>query len=179
MAILLASIIGLSIEQRHRELALLRTIGATPRQVRRLVVRATMRPAFVAAVAGALLGPALGRELFARLQDGGVVPPVLALRQGVLPIVVGALAALLIARVAAGLAARKAARARLGEALGEAEALPGELEPGPGRRGRGDGRRAPWRAVPSRSSCHPRTPRPPAAEPRWRGRWRARWSPRA
>ena len=57
MAILLATIVGLAVEQRHRELALLRTIGATPRQVRRLVVRATTRPALVAAVLGALAGP--------------------------------------------------------------------------------------------------------------------------
>ncbi len=129
MAILLASITSLAIEQRHRELALLRTIGATPRQVRRLVVRQTMRPAFLAAAAGALAGPMFGRELFARVQHAGVVPDVLALRQGILPMVVGAVAALLPVRVSAGLAARRAARARLHEALGEVEAASGELGP--------------------------------------------------
>ena len=129
MAILLASIIGLTIEQRHRELALLRTIGATPKQVRRLVVAQTMRPAIVAAAAGALAGPALARALFARVQDGGVVPDVLALRQGVLPLVAGTVAALLVVRISVQLAARKAGRARLGEALGEVEALPGAVGP--------------------------------------------------
>jgi putative ABC transport system permease protein len=129
MAILLATIISLAVEQRRRELALLRTIGATPRQVRRLVVRATVRPALVAAVLGALAGPALAKPLFARIQDGGVVPDVLALRQSGIGVAAGALGALLIARVAAGLAARKAAKARLGEALGEAEELPGTLHP--------------------------------------------------
>jgi putative ABC transport system permease protein len=129
MAILLASIIGLTIEQRHRELALLRTIGATPKQVRRLVAAQTMRPAFVAAVAGALAGPALARALFARVQDGGVVPDVLALRQGVLPVLAGALAALIVVRVSVALAARKAGRARMGEALGEVETLPGAVGP--------------------------------------------------
>ena len=128
MAILLASITSLAIEQRHRELALLRTIGATPRQVRRLVVRQTMRPAFLAAAAGALAGPMFGRELFARVQHAGVVPDVLALRQGILPMVVGAVAALLPVRVSAGLAARRAARARLHEALGEVEARPASLD---------------------------------------------------
>ena len=129
MAILLASIIGLSVEQRQRELALLRTIGATPKQVRRLVVGATMRPAVLAALAGAAAGPFIARVLFDRIQAGGVVPDVLALRQSGIGVAVGALGALLITRVAAGLAARKAAKARLGEALGEAEELPGTLGP--------------------------------------------------
>jgi putative ABC transport system permease protein len=127
MAILLASIIGLSIEQRHRELALLRTIGATPKQVRRVVVRATLRPAWLAALAGAALGPFLATALFTRIRDGGVVPDVLVLRQGPEGMVVGAIAALLITRVAAGLAARKAGRAQLTAALGEAEPMPGAL----------------------------------------------------
>jgi hypothetical protein len=68
MAILLATIISLAVEQRQRELTVLRTIGATPRQVRRLVVRATTRPALVAAVAGAVAGPALAKLLFARMR---------------------------------------------------------------------------------------------------------------
>ena len=122
MAILVASIISLAVEQRHREFALLRTIGATPRQVRKLVVAQTVRPALVAAVAGALLGPVLARELFTRFQDGGVVPGVLALRQGLIPLAAGALAALLVVRVAAGLAARRAGKVALVEALGEVEA---------------------------------------------------------
>jgi putative ABC transport system permease protein len=88
-----------------------------------------MRPAWIAALAGAALGPVFATALFARIQDGGVVPHVLVLRQGPEGIAVGALAALLIARVAAGLAARKAARAQLTSALGEVEPLPGALAP--------------------------------------------------
>ena len=129
MAILLASIVGLAVEQRQRELALLRTIGATPKQVRTVVVRATMRPAYLAALAGAAVGPLVARALFARIQDGGVVPDVLVLRQGPQGIVVGALAALLLTRAAAALAARKAARASFAETIGEAETLPGTIAP--------------------------------------------------
>ncbi len=73
-------------------------------------------------MAGALLGPVLARELFTRFQDGGVVPSVLALRQGLIPLAAGALAALLVVRVAAGLAARRAGKVALVEALGEVEA---------------------------------------------------------
>jgi putative ABC transport system permease protein len=51
------------------------------------------------------------------------------LRQSGAGVVVGAFGALLIARIAAGLAARRAAKVRLGEALGEAEDLPGALHP--------------------------------------------------
>ncbi|WP_028063466.1 FtsX-like permease family protein [Solirubrobacter soli] len=129
MAILLVTIVSLAVEQRQRELTLLRTVGATPRQVRRLVVKATTRPALLAAVAGALAGPALAKLLFARIQDGGVVPEVLALRQSGIGILAGALGAFLITRVAVGLAARKAAKAKVGAALGEVEELPGTLHP--------------------------------------------------
>jgi len=129
MAILLASIIGLAVEQRHREFALLRTIGATPRQVRRLVRRQTLLPALAAAGAGACAGPPLARALFSRLQDGGVVPPVLRLDASVPTVVAGALVAFLVARVSSAFAARRAAKAHLGEALGEVEDIPGTIGP--------------------------------------------------
>lgn len=129
MAILLASIISLAVEQRHRELALLRTIGATPAQVRRLVVSATLRPALIAALLGALAGPLLGRALFERVRSAGVVADVLALRQGPLTLVVGFAAALLIARISAGIAARKAGSVPLTEAIGEVEGAPGTVGP--------------------------------------------------
>ena len=56
----------------------------------------------------------------------GSSPDVLALRQGVIPMAVGGLAALLVARVSAGIGARRAGQARLDEALGEIESEPGK-----------------------------------------------------
>jgi putative ABC transport system permease protein len=119
MAILIGSIVSLSIEQRMRELGLLRTIGATPRQVRRMVVRRTMAPATIAALAGALAGPVLARALFARIQGGGVVADVVALRQGVLSAAAGVVAALLATRVSVAVAAHRATRARMTQAVDE------------------------------------------------------------
>jgi putative ABC transport system permease protein len=67
---------------------------------------------------GAALGPLLGAALFERLQAGGVVPGVLALRQGPITMATGALLALAIVRVAAAPAAR--GRSRHDE-IGDAE----------------------------------------------------------
>ena len=127
MAILLASIIGLAVDQRRRELGLLRTIGATPKQVRKMVLAQTMRPAVPSAIAGALAGPVLGRALFDLVRDGGVVPGVLELHQGVICIAAGALTALLGVRISAGIAARRAAKAELGDSLAEVDADPGRV----------------------------------------------------
>jgi putative ABC transport system permease protein len=119
MAILLESIVSLSVEQRSRELGLLRTIGASPGQVRRLVVRRTMGPATLAAAGGALLGPLLAHALFARVQDGGVVPAVVALRQCALSVAAGGVAAWLATRASVAVAARRASRARIARAVDE------------------------------------------------------------
>jgi putative ABC transport system permease protein len=118
MGILVASIVGLSVEQRRDELALLRTIGATRRQIRKLVVRQTLRPALLGAVLGAAAGPLLGAALFHRLQDGGVVPHVLALRQGAIPVAAGILPALAVVWAAATPASRRRTRA---DEIGDAE----------------------------------------------------------
>ena len=129
MAILLVSIIGLGVEQRHREFALLRTIGATPKQVRRIVRRQTAIPVLVAAVVGAQAGPPLARALFGRLRDGGIVPSVIRLDAGPVSIVAGALAAYLVARISSIVAARRASTIDRGEALGEVEDRPGTIGP--------------------------------------------------
>lgn len=57
------------------------------------------------------------------------MPDVLALRQRVITMVVGGLAALLVARASAGIGAHRAGNARLSEALGEVEGEPGQLAP--------------------------------------------------
>jgi putative ABC transport system permease protein len=110
MGILVGSIVGLSVEQRRDELALLRTIGATRRQIRKMVVRQTLRPALLGAVLGAAAAPLLGAALFHRLQDGGVVPSVLALRQGAIPIAAGILPALAVVWAAAAPASHRRGR---------------------------------------------------------------------
>ena len=59
-----ASTVGVTTHQRSGEIGLLRTVGATPRQARRLVVRETAAVTTVAAVLGALVASLTGHALF-------------------------------------------------------------------------------------------------------------------
>ncbi|MFD0901853.1 FtsX-like permease family protein [Actinomadura sediminis] len=115
-----AATLGLSIRRRARETALLRAVGATPGQVRRLVVGETMLLAVVATGLACLPGPYVGRWLLAAFADAGAVPETLAYRAGNVPLVAGVCTALLTALVAAFVAAHGAARTRPAEALAEA-----------------------------------------------------------
>ncbi|GII64208.1 ABC transporter permease [Sphaerisporangium krabiense] len=119
-----AATLALSVQQRQREMALLRAIGTTPGQVRRMVVAETMALSIAAAVPGGLLGPVLGGWLFDRLVDNAVVPGVVVYGQGWLPAAVGVAVSLLSALIAALVTARRAASARPAEALAEAAAPP-------------------------------------------------------
>jgi putative ABC transport system permease protein len=116
-----ASTLALSVQQRQREMALLRAIGATPRQVRRMVLIETLVVAAVATALGCAPGSYLGHRLFDRLVAAGLVPPAVAFRQGWIPAVAAAGVALLTALAAATLAGRRAALARPTEALAEAD----------------------------------------------------------
>src|SRR6185312_8456884 len=98
--LVIAGTVGLSVWQRHRDIALLRAIAATPRQVRRMVVRETASLGLLAGAAGVLPGLAAAR-LRDQFADRGMVPADFALRVSWLPPVVAVAAALLIAVVAA------------------------------------------------------------------------------
>jgi putative ABC transport system permease protein len=67
------STVGITVTQREVEIGLLRTIGATPRQARRLVRAETLLVATLAATAGAALAALGGRALLAMLRNGDVV----------------------------------------------------------------------------------------------------------
>lgn len=115
-----ASTLGLAIQQRQREMALLRAIGSTPGQVRRMVLSETLVVAVFATALACVPGPRLGRWLLGRFVDAGVVPDVLVYRAGWIPMVAGAGAALVTALGAAFIASRSASRTRPTEALAEA-----------------------------------------------------------
>jgi putative ABC transport system permease protein len=115
-----ASTLGLATRQRRRELALLRAIGTTPRQLRRMVLGEALVVGVLAIGAAAGLGPLLGRWLFTRLTGAGVVPEVMRFHQGWLPMAVAAGATLLAVVAAALIAARRVSRIRPTEALAEA-----------------------------------------------------------
>jgi putative ABC transport system permease protein len=100
-----SSMIALTVQQRHRELALLRTIGTTPRQVRRMIIGETMILAVLATSLAVVPGRLLGRALFDQLTSGPI-----EFRQGWLPSVAGAAVALVAALGAGFVASRRAAR---------------------------------------------------------------------
>ncbi|MGW3493344.1 ABC transporter permease [Streptomyces sp. NPDC001020] len=112
--------IALATGQRAREFAMLRAIGATPRQIRRTIATEAVILAPVAAALGVLPGLALARWWFGELVDRGAVPEQVSLDVGVLPMVVAVGACVLAALTAGWVAARRPARLRPSQALGEA-----------------------------------------------------------
>ncbi|MEV7008638.1 FtsX-like permease family protein [Streptosporangium sp. NPDC051022] len=119
-----ASTLGLSVQQRQREMALLRAIGTTPGQVRRMVLGEAMAVSTAATLIGCVPGFVLGRWLFDRLVGAGVVPEQVAFRQGLVPILAGIGVSLLTALIAGFVTARRAALTRPTEALAEASLQP-------------------------------------------------------
>ncbi|MFF8827732.1 FtsX-like permease family protein [Streptomyces sp. NPDC015131] len=115
-----SSTVGLSLNQRQRESALLRAIGATPAQLRRMVLGETLFIAVFATALACFPGPAIGRWLLDAFAGAGVVPETIAFRAGLVPMAVGVATALLTALGAAFLGARAATRTRPTEALAEA-----------------------------------------------------------
>ena len=120
MALVVSATIGLSVRQRRRELALLRASGATPTQVKKLVVAETMVVGVIALVVGLLLGRTTGGWIFGMLTGNGVVPSALRFDQGPLPFAGSALLTLVVLRLTVGIAAVRAARIRPIQALSEA-----------------------------------------------------------
>lgn len=120
---------SLSIQQRHRELALLRAIAATPRQVRRLIGCEALLVGAVASMLGAGAGVPLAHVIHDLFVDRGAIPPTLALSVSVWTPLAAAAATALSAYVAARLASHRTARIRPAEALFEAEVGPRSLKP--------------------------------------------------
>lgn len=111
---------ALSVQQRHRELALLRAVAATPRQLRRMIGREALLVGLVAGVAGAAAGLPLASWLHGRFVGSGVVPATLERTAGVFPMLAAIGTSLLGAWAAARITGRRIARIRPGEALAEA-----------------------------------------------------------
>ncbi|MEW2418584.1 FtsX-like permease family protein [Streptomyces sp. NPDC046866] len=111
---------ALSVQQRYRELALLRAIAATPRQLRRMIGREALVVGLAAGVAGAFAGLPLAAWLYGRFVDHGIVPATLERTAGIFPMFAAVAASLLGAWAAARITSRRIARIRPAEALAEA-----------------------------------------------------------
>jgi putative ABC transport system permease protein len=115
-----AGTVALSVGQRSRTMALLRAVGATPGQVRRLVAVELAALGVLAGLAGYRPGVALSDWALRGMADHQMVPPSThaATISWVLPITVGA--GLLIAELAGFVAGRRASRVSPAGALAEA-----------------------------------------------------------
>lgn len=120
--------VALSVAQRAREFALLRAVGATPRQIRRAVAAEALLVAPAAGLVGCLPGIGLAHWWFGQLQARGAVPEAVDLHISWIPLVVAVGAGLLTALTAGWAAGRRPAKIRPGQALTEASVEP--LRPG-------------------------------------------------
>ncbi|NEA33885.1 FtsX-like permease family protein [Streptomyces sp. SID13031] len=120
MMFVVASTLALAAQHRQREFALLRSIGTTPGQVRRMILGEAMLVSLPAVLVGVVPGALLGRFLFDRLSSNGVASADVTFYQGLIPFAAGAGAAVLAAVGAALMAARRSAKIKPVEALVEA-----------------------------------------------------------
>jgi putative ABC transport system permease protein len=125
-----AGTLGLSIQQREREIALMRAVAATPGQIRRMIAWEAAIVALIGAAAGIWPGIVLGRAIAHGLMSHGITPPNDVLNYDWLPAAAaigGGVATALLAVLAAG---RRAARVPPTLALTDAAAEPRLLGPG-------------------------------------------------
>jgi putative ABC transport system permease protein len=115
---IVASTLGLAVQLRRRQIALLRAVGATPRQIRRLVRRQTLLVAIPAACLGLLPTEAAGRQLLSAMAAHGLVTGSLVYHQNFIPTLIGAVITVFTGVIAALVAARGAIRVPPVEALG-------------------------------------------------------------
>jgi putative ABC transport system permease protein len=124
------STMGLSIQQREREIALLRAVAGTPGQIRRMISWEAAIVGLVGSAAGIWPGAVLGRALADGLVDHDIAPPNLTVSAGWLPItaaVAGGVVAALLAVLGAG---RRASKVPPTHALTQAAVEPRLLGPG-------------------------------------------------
>ncbi|WP_222195984.1 FtsX-like permease family protein [Modestobacter italicus] len=121
---LIAGALSVSIGGQRRELALLRAVGTTPRQLRRLVAAQASVVAAVALLPGIALGYALAGQFRRLLVHIGMLPEALPLSIGPLPALAAAVLLLLVVQVAARSAAWRTSREPVTSVLGEARTGP-------------------------------------------------------
>ncbi|KRF13797.1 hypothetical protein ASG90_13260 [Nocardioides sp. Soil797] len=104
----LASTLGIAVRQRDVEIALLRTIGASPGQARRMIRIETFLVAVVASGLGAAAAWLGGRALFTMIRNGGMVADTVDYAGGPASLGISMLAVVATSLVSATIAGRKA-----------------------------------------------------------------------
>src|SRR5262249_30292426 len=109
-----------AVAARRRELGLLRTVGATPRQARRLVLGEALAAGVAATLAGSALAIVIAGPVARSPARAGFAPHDFTAHFILWPLAAASGAGLLIALAGAFVAARRAGRVRPAEALREA-----------------------------------------------------------
>ncbi|WP_282792860.1 FtsX-like permease family protein [Streptomyces sp. CC224B] len=102
--------LGFTLRQQHRELALLRTVAATPRQTRRLVRGQVVATTLLVAVPAWAVGAVAARRFLAALQRRGMAAPDVRVPGTPLPMLVALAVTLAVGLVATAVAARRISR---------------------------------------------------------------------
>ena len=111
---------ALAIAQRRRENAVLRALGATPRQVGRLIAGEAFFVSLVATAVGLVAGGPVARVIAGLMADHDVVPAGFEPEFSLVPLAGAAALGIGVAQLAVYAAARRAGRTRPAEALREA-----------------------------------------------------------
>ncbi|MGW4106022.1 ABC transporter permease, partial [Streptomyces sp. NPDC004976] len=119
-----AGALGVSIAGQRRDLALMRAVGATPKQIRRLAACQATVVAVVSAVPGVGLGYLLAGQFAQALVDRAVLPPGLPLTFGPLPALVTLVLMLAVVQVSARGAAWRTSTLPATEAVAESRSEP-------------------------------------------------------
>jgi putative ABC transport system permease protein len=120
----IASTFAFAVASRRREVGLLRLIGATPRQIRRMVLGEALVVAFVASLTGAVLAQLATPLLLAKASYTELAPVKLESASPWLPLAITVAVGLVVALLGARSAARRAGRVGPVEALREAALEP-------------------------------------------------------
>src|SRR3954452_3898826 len=124
------STLGLSIQQREREIALLRAVAATPGQIRRMIGWEAALVGLIGSAAGVWPGMRLGEQLGDALVRHGIVPSSFTVDADGTPAVAAIVSGVAVALLAVLAAGRRAARVRPTLALSDAAVEPRLLGPG-------------------------------------------------
>jgi len=125
----IASTFAFAVASRRREVGLLRLIGATPRQVKRMVMGEALVVAFAASITGALLAQLATPLVLAKASYSELAPVKLEPASPWVPLAIAVGAGLVVAMLGARSAARRAGRVGAVDALREAALEPPRIGP--------------------------------------------------
>lgn len=125
----IASTFAFAVAARRRELGLLRLIGATPRQIRRMVLGEALVVALAASITGAVLAQLATPLLLRKASYTELAPVRLEPASPWLPLAIAVAAGLVVAMLGARSAARRAGRVGAIDALREAALEPPRIGP--------------------------------------------------